>query len=181
MDIDVYALIDRYYADNLPLRTLLIQHSESVAAKALEVLDAHPGIEADRELVYNGAMLHDIGIFMTNAPGIHCHGTEPYICHGMLGGAILRREGLDRLALFAERHTGTGLTPETIQRQGLPLPLDVRFVPESVEEEIVCYADKFFSKSHPESEKTVEQVRMMLSRFPDADLERWDDWVRRFS
>lgn len=181
MDVDVNTLIDKYYADNEPLRILLIKHSESVAAKALRVLDAHPEIKADRGLVYTGAMLHDIGIFKTDAPGIHCHGTEPYICHGMLGAAILRREGLDRQALIAERHTGTGLTPEAIRQQGLPLPLDVQFCPESIEQEIVCYADKFFSKSHPEREKTVSQVRQMLSRFPDADLSRWEEWVRRFS
>lgn len=181
MRVDVNGIIDRYYADNELLRGLLLKHSVSVRDKALEVLDRHPEIVADRDLVHDGAMLHDIGIFLTDAPGIHCYGSEPYIRHGMLGARLLRAEGLELLARIAERHTGTGLTAETIRRQNLPLPLDAQLCPVSIEEEIVCYADKFFSKSHSEREKTCDQVRGMLARFPDADLSRWDDWVRRFS
>lgn len=181
MRVDFNAIIDRYYADNEQLRELLLKHSVSVREKALGVLDRHPEIVADRDLVYDGAMLHDIGIFLTDAAGIYCYGSEPYICHGMLGARLLRAEGLELLARIAERHTGTGLTAETIRKQNLPLPLDAQLCPVSIEEEIVCYADKFFSKSHPEREKTCDQVRQMLARFPDADLSRWDDWVRRFS
>ncbi len=158
---------------------LLLRHSRQVADKAMGVLDRHPEIDADRTFVYEAAMLHDIGILRTNAPGIGCVGTEPYIAHGRLGAEILRSEGLPLHARVAERHTGTGLTCEIIQSQGLPLPL-MDFLPETMEEQIVCYADKFFSKSHPEKEKSAEQVRQMLMRFPDADLERWDRWVGLF-
>ncbi|MDE5561512.1 MAG: HD domain-containing protein [Bacteroidaceae bacterium] len=173
-------IIDRYYEGQDELKRLLLLHSRQVADKAVEVLDRHPEIIADREFVYEAAMLHDIGIVYTDAPGIHCHGTHPYICHGMLGAELLRREGLPRHARVAERHTGTGLTAATIKAQGLPLP-QADFSPETIEEQIVCYADKFYSKSHPERTKTEEQVRQMLSRFPDASLERWDKWVSLFS
>lgn len=173
-------IIDKYYEGQEVLKQLLLRHSRQVADKAMEVLDRHPEIEADRTFVYEAAMLHDIGVLKTDAPGIGCHGTHPYICHGMLGAEILRAESLPRHARVAERHTGTGLTRATILSQGLPLPAD-DFSPETIEEQIVCYADKFFSKSHPERVKTVEQVRMMLSRFPDANLERWDRWVELFS
>lgn len=173
-------IIDKYYEGQEVLKQLLLRHSRQVADKAMEVLDRHPEIEADRTFVYEAAMLHDIGVLKTDAPGIGCHGTHPYICHGMLGAEILRAESLPRHARVAERHTGTGLTKATILSQGLPLPAD-DFSPETIEEQIVCYADKFFSKSHPERVKTVEQVRMMLSRFPDANLKRWDRWVELFS
>lgn len=173
-------IIDKYYEGQEVLKQLLLRHSRQVADKAMEVLDRHPEIEADRTFVYEAAMLHDIGVLKTDAPGIGCHGTHPYICHGMLGAEILRAESLPKHARVAERHTGTGLTKATILSQGLPLPAD-DFSPETIEEQIVCYADKFFSKSHPERVKTVEQVRMMLSRFPDANLERWDRWVELFS
>lgn len=172
-------IIERYYAQQPTLMALLLGHSRQVAQKAMEVLDAHPEIKADRTFVHEAAMLHDIGILRTNAPGICCTGTEPYICHGRLGAEILRHEGLPAHARVAERHTGTGLTAETIRNQGLPLPA-MDLVPETIEEQIVCYADKFFSKSHPEKAKTTEQVRQMLSRFPDADLDRWDRWVALF-
>lgn len=173
-------IIDKYYEGQEVLKQLLLRHSRQVADKAMEVLDRHPEIEADRTFVYEAAMLHDIGVLKTDAPGIGCHGTHPYICHGMLGAEILRAESLPKHARVAERHTGTGLTRATILSQGLPLPAD-DFSPETIEEQIVCYADKFFSKSHPERVKTVEQVRMMLSKFPDANLERWDRWVELFS
>lgn len=172
-------IIEKYYAQQPGLMALLLRHSRQVAEKAMEVLDAHPGIGADRAFVREAAMLHDIGILHTNAPGIGCMGGEPYICHGRLGAEMLRNEGFPAHARVAERHTGTGLTADTIRRQGLPLPHE-DFVPETIEEQIVCYADKFFSKSHPEKAKTPEQVRQMLSRFPDADLKRWDSWVALF-
>ena len=172
-------IIDKYYGEEPELKELLLMHSRQVADKAMMVLDMHPELKVNREFVYQAAMLHDIGIIKTDAPGIHCHGTHPYICHGMLGAEMLRNEGLMDYARVAERHTGTGLTRETIQKQGLPLPVD-DFSPETMEEQIVCYADKFFSKSHPERTKSVAQVREMLSRFPDANLERWDHWVELF-
>lgn len=173
-------IIDRFYEGEDQLKQLLLVHSRQVAEKAVEVLKLHPEIDADMEFVYEAAMLHDIGIIKTDAPGIGCYGKYPYICHGMLGAEMLRSVGLVRHARVAERHTGTGLTRETIQAQGLPLP-QVDYSPETIEEQIVCYADKFFSKSHPERTKTVEQVREMLSRFPDADIPKWDRWVALFS
>lgn len=172
-------IIEKYYAGQPELKDLLLRHSHQVAEKAMEVLDKHPEIDADRKFIYEAAMLHDIGIIQTDAPGIGCHGTEPYICHGRLGAEMLRKEGLADHARVAERHTGTGLSCETICKQGLPLP-HMDFLPETIEEQIVCYADKFFSKSHPEKGKTQEQVRQMLARFPDADLGRWDSWVTLF-
>lgn len=172
-------IIEKYYAKQPALMALLLMHSRQVAEKSMEVLDTHPEIDVDRTFVYEAAMLHDIGILYTHAPGIECIGTEPYICHGRLGAEMLRREGFPTHARVAERHTGTGLTAETIRKQGLPLP-PMDFLPETIEEQIVCYADKFFSKSHPEKAKTQEQVREMLSRFPDSDLDRWDHWVVLF-
>lgn len=172
-------IINKYYEGQEDLKKLLLHHSRQVAERAMEVLDAHPEIQADRTFIYESAMLHDIGIFLTNAPGIGCHGIHPYICHGILGAEILRAEGLPRHARVAERHTGTGLTQATIKAQGLPLPA-MDYSPESIEEQIVCFADKFFSKSHPERTKTPEQVRNMLLSFPDADTERWDHWISIF-
>lgn len=177
--MDTEKIIAKYYARQPELMNLLLKHSRQVTEKAMEVLDKHPEIDADRMFIHEAAMLHDIGILRTSAPGIGCMGTEPYICHGRLGAEILRAEGLTRHARVAERHTGTGLTCETIIKQQLPLP-HMDFLPETIEEQIVCYADKFFSKSHPEKGKTVEQVRQMLSRFPDANLEQWDRWVKLF-
>lgn len=124
-------------------------------------------------------MLHDIGIVLADAPGIECYGTEPYIRHGLLGAEILRAEGLEAHARVAERHTGTGLTVEQITRQQLPLPAR-DFSPETLEEQVICYADKFYSKSHLEREKTPEQVLRSLEKFGDEGVERFRRWMEMF-
>lgn len=124
-------------------------------------------------------MLHDIGIVRTDAPGIHCHGTEHYLRHGLLGGEILRAEGLPRHARVAERHTGTGLTAQAILEQQLPLPA-IDLVPETLEEQLICYADKFYSKTHLEREKSYEKARHSLEQFGQEGLVIFDRWYRMF-
>lgn len=175
----VESIIDKYYADNPALRETLIRHSKSVAQRALEVAKRHPEFNADCTFLYEAAMLHDIGIYLTNAPGIGCFGTEPYIRHGMLGAELLRREGLPRHARVAERHTGTGLTRQAILEQHLPLPA-ADFLPETIEEQIICYADKFFSKTRLEQAKTDEQVLVSLKRFGQESVERMAAWMKLF-
>ena len=175
----VEQLIDKYYHDQEALWHILVTHSKSVAEMAVEVARKHPELGADEAFLYEAAMLHDIGIFLTDAPGIQCFGTEPYIKHGLLGGELLRREGLPRHARVAERHTGTGLTRETIERQQLPLPLG-DYSPETIEEQIICYADKFFSKSHLERVRTPEQVLRSLEKFGPEGIARMKTWLHQF-
>ena len=181
----VEELIDRYYPEAGPpyaalLRHILVTHSRCVAELATDIARRHPELGADRQFLWEGAMLHDIGIYLTNAPGIQCHGTEPYIRHGLLGGVILRREGFPLHARVAERHTGTGLTIDTIRRQNLPLPLQ-DFSPQTIEEQIICYADKFFSKSRLEQQKTQEQVLRSLEKFGPEGVVKMQQWMQKFA
>ena len=175
----VNELIHKYCEGNEAQEELLRRHSEDVARRALRIARAHPELGADEQFLWEAAMLHDIGCVRTNAPSIHCFGTEPYIRHGILGGEILRAEGLPRHARVAERHTGTGLTVGEIVRQSLPLP-HRNFTPESIEEQIVCYADKFYSKSRPEMEKTPEQALRSLEKFGSEGLDVFRSWMERF-
>lgn len=172
-------VIDKYYLDNPPLKSLLLLHSTLVARKSLAIVDSHPELGADRGFVEEAAMLHDIGIFLTDAAPIHCFGKFHYLCHGYLGADLLRGEGLPRHALVAERHTGTGLTLKEILRRDLPLP-HRDMVPVSIEEKIVCFADKFFSKTRPEEEKTVEQAENSLAKFGQEGVEIFSGWCRMF-
>ena len=177
--MDYRPIIDKYYPEENALRRLLLQHSQSVARKALQIVVSHPELNIDRQFVEEAAMLHDIGICQTDAPGIHCHGTHPYICHGILGAAMLRAEGFERHARVCERHTGAGLSLTDIVSQDLPLP-HRDFLPETIEEQLICYADKFFSKSHPEREKTVEQAEKSLAKFGEEGLHRFLQWKEMF-
>ncbi len=177
--IDYNALIAKYYDDNPPLKEILVVHSRMVRDRALRCLTAHPELQVDRDFVEEGAMLHDIGIFLTDAPDIHCHGTEHYLCHGLLGAELLRREGLPRHARVAERHTGTGLTREQIEARQLPLP-PRDFLPETLEEKLICYADKFYSKTHLTREKPVDRVLRSLERFGEAGVLKFKEWDAMF-
>lgn len=172
-------IIDKYYSNNQPLRELLLVHSRLVADKALKVACAHPEMDLDRTFLEEAAMLHDIGIYLTNAAPIHCFGTYNYICHGYLGAELLRREGLDRHALVAERHTGTGLTLNQIIERDLPVP-HIDMVPVSLEEQVICFADKFFSKTRPTEEKTVEQAIRSLEKFGQDGIVKFKSWCMEF-
>ena len=178
--MDYQAIIDKYYPEENELRRILMIHSRSVADKALAIAEAHPELPIDKQFVEEAAMLHDIGIFRTNAPSIQCFGTEPYICHSTIGAQLMREEGFPQHALVCERHTGSGLSLLEIERQNLPVPHH-DMLPLSLEEKLICYADKFFSKTHLERERTVEQARNSLLKFGEEGIARFDAWIQLFS
>lgn len=172
-------VIDKYYSDNLPLKELLILHSRLVADKALKVAAMHPELKLDTQFLEEASMLHDIGIFLTDAAPIHCFGKYHYLCHGYLGADLLRSEGLSRHALVAERHTGTGLTLKQILERNLPVP-HRDMLPVSLEEKVVCFADKFYSKTRPEEEKTIEQAERSIAKFGEEGVDVFREWCRLF-
>ena len=170
--MDPLTIIDRYYASQPELRALLLRHSQQVAERALSICEAHPEWQADTAFVHEAAMLHDIGIFLCNAPKILCFGEEPYIRHGFLGGKILRELNMPRHARVAERHTGSGLTIAQIRSRNIPLPVQ-GWLPETIEEKVICYADKFFSKSRPNCIASPEDVRRQMEKFGKDSLDNW--------
>lgn len=178
MNTRALQLIDKFYEDG-PLRDILLRHSISVTQKALRICYAHPELNLDVQFVEEAAMLHDIGIIRCDAPKIECHGTEPYIRHGIIGAAMLRAEGLPRHARVCERHTGAGISAEDVIAQGLPLPVQ-SYLPETLEEQLICYADKFFSKTKLNKEKTGEQAEHSISKFGEAGVLRFRQWTEMF-
>ncbi len=177
--MDYQAIINKYYPQQDELRHILMVHSRKVADRALRISACHPELHLDNAFLEEAAMLHDLGIFRCDAPGICCMGTEPYICHGRLGAEIMRGEGYPRHARVCERHTGAGLTVDDIVSQQLPLPHE-NFLPESMEEQVICYADKFYSKSHLEREKTFEQAQKSIARFGNDGWQRFLRWHEMF-
>ena len=171
-------LIHKYYPAG-PLRDTLIIHSRSVAEKALSIANAHPELHLDKTFLEEAAMLHDIGIFQTDAPKIGCTGLHRYICHGYLGADLLRKEGYPCHALVCERHTGAGISLERIRHDNLPLP-QREMLPVTLEEQVICFADKFYSKTHLDREKTIEKARHSISKHSENDALRFDTWCTRF-
>ena len=175
----VEELLKRYCSPNTV--EILMIHGKMVAGKALSACAAVNADSETRRLVIEAAYLHDIGVCKVDAPGIDCHGVEPYIRHGVLGRELLDAEGLPLHALICERHTGVGLTVNDITSQNLPLP-QRDMTPETLAERIICYADLFFSKNPDrlEKEKSVEKIRKSLTKFGDDKVAIFEAWQREF-
>lgn len=171
-------IITYFYPDDTKQRKLLIRHSEQVRDKALQIAKYHKKMALDKEILINGAMLHDIGIGKCNAPDICCEGEEHYLRHGILGAEMLREYGkmngldLEVYARICERHTGSGLTAEEIRINKLPLP-ERDFLPETPEEKLICLADKFYSKSGTGKEKKLKNILRSMERFGEGPLNRF--------
>ena len=177
---DYHRIIDKYYPAGSPLRDIYMRHCRSVANLALDIA-RRKGLDLSPADIEAAAMLHDIGIVRTDAPGIHCHGSEPYLAHGRIGADLLRAEGApEEYARVAERHTGAGLTPEDVARMSPMLPPDRSYMPQTLLERLVCYADKFYSKSGDMKIKPLERVRASLAKFGEGASERFERLHQEF-
>jgi uncharacterized protein len=179
--MDTIGLLKKYYAPESATILLLVRHSRMVAAKALSIAERVTHITPDLKFIEEAAMLHDIGILFTNEPAMGCFGDKAYLCHGYLGREILEKEGLPKHALVCERHVGVGISLKDIEENNLPLPRR-DMMPASIEEQIICFADKFYSKDADflEKEKPLETVRKGIARFGEDKLKRFDEWVEMF-
>lgn len=175
-------IIQKYYKKDSKAYNILVRHSEAVTKKALEIADRVPHLHPDKKFIAEAAMLHDIGVFQTNAPLIGRSGDKPYICHGVLGREVLEKEGFPKHALVCERHMGVGLSlKEDIERQNLPLP-HREMVPTSTEEEIICLADKFFSKSSSvlSEEESVDKIRAELAQYGEHKIKKLNELLKKY-
>ena len=81
--------------------------------------------------------------------------------------------------MVCERHTGAGLSLQSIIDQNLPVP-HREMVPVSLEEQVICFADKFFSKTHLDTEKSVERALKSISKYGEEGIIRFNNWCERF-
>jgi uncharacterized protein len=176
-------LIRKYYSADPLAWQILLDHSRLVTRKALKIgryLQAQ-GVAVDLKFIAEAAMLHDIGMILTDTPELGCHGQGSYLQHGIRGKEILEQEGLPRHARVCERHIGVGLTADEILRQHLPLPVrDMQ--PETLEEQIICYADLFYSKGGktPSPEKTFAEIGEKLKKYGENKVEVFEHWQKKF-
>jgi uncharacterized protein len=181
MAMNPIKLLERYYDSNSKAFNILVAHGQKVAEKARAAAQRVSALKPDLELIDAAAVLHDVGIFQTAAPQLGCFGKHPYICHGILGSDILKKEGHPQLAMVCERHIGVGISTADIRQQNLPLP-SRDMIPVTIEEQIICYADKFFSKNgngRP-TEKSVTEIIDSLSPYGPEKVQRFESWVQMF-
>ena len=109
----------------------VIEHCKRVSAFAVRVAKAcqkkQPNINVD--LVEISALLHDIGRSKTHT-----------VNHALEGGRIARAHNLPLSVVHViERHAGGGIPKGEAKKLGWPAR---DYVPKTLEEKIVCYADK---------------------------------------
>ncbi len=177
--MDPLDIIYQYYRPGSALTKKLIAHSRAVRNKALAIARRFADAKPDLKLIAEAAMLHDIGIIKTSAGRIGCNGNLPYICHGVEGRNMLEHHGLTLHAMVCERHVGVGITIRDIQTHRLPLPLR-EMVPVTLEEKIICYADKFFSKTNGTREKSIDAVMAELMPYGTDKVQRFAQWRQDF-
>lgn len=107
----------------------LIRHCLAVSNLAVKISQKFLKRNVDVELVRIGALLHDIGRSQTHE-----------ITHAYMGSDLLRDSGLpDNVIKIVERHIGAGIPSNEAVNLGLP---EKDFIPQTIEEKIVAYADK---------------------------------------
>ena len=130
----------------------VINHCLIVTGVAMRLAEAfnRRGFDVDLSLVEAGALMHDLGRSRT-------HKVE----HGAIGGQLARRMGLpEPLARIIERHVGAGITADEAGKIGLS---EGSYVPETLEEKIVAYADKIIEGDRQvDIEVTVEKFAREL-------------------
>ena len=174
-------LLQKHYDTDSLAYHLLITHSNLVRKKAVEVAGRIPELNPDIRFIEEAAMLHDIGIRFTDAKMLGCFGKYPYLAHGYLGRRLLIKEGFPRHALVCERHTGVGISLSEIKQRNLPLPKR-NLCPISIEEKVICFSDKFYSK-YPnaiEKEKSLSDVEKEIGKFGKDKVERFREWCVLF-
>ena len=108
------------------------RHSLKVAEKALEIAEKIDQEDIDTDLIEIGGLLHDIGRSKTHD-----------FNHGIIGAKILKERGFSkRLSRICETHILGGLDKEDAKKVGLP---ERDYLPLTLEEKIVCLADKHIS------------------------------------
>jgi len=108
------------------------------------------GIPVDVKLVEAASLLHDAGRSVTHD-----------VRHGVLGGALARANGFDeRIVRIIETHVGAGIPADEAEEIGLPKR---DFMPRTIEEKIVAYADKLMKgKKRAEVDEVLEEFSKTL-------------------
>jgi len=125
---------------------IVVSNLANAIARACE----RRGVPIDVKLVEIASLLHDVGRSVTHD-----------VRHGVIGGALARANGFDdRIARVIETHVGAGIPEEEAELIGLPKR---DFMPETIEEKIVAYADKLIKgRKRIEVDEVLEDFSKML-------------------
>jgi uncharacterized protein len=74
-----------------------------------------------------------------------------------------------------------GISIQDIEKQNMPLPKR-NMLPISLEEEIICFADKFFSKTKDSltEEVSIDEIRKHYLKFGSEKVRTFDERIEKF-
>lgn len=178
---DYLKIIQKYIKPDSYTYGVYITHVTLVTKKALDVGRRLSLSGESLRFIEEAGMLHDIGIARVHAPLFGCNGELPYICHITEGRDLLLAEGLPKHARVAERHTGVGVFADDVRREKMPIP-EKDYVAETLEEEIISWADIFFSKFPDQlwRERSIDEARGHIAQFGEKHARIFDEWRGRF-
>ncbi|MBD3238449.1 MAG: HDIG domain-containing protein [Candidatus Moranbacteria bacterium] len=183
-----FQIINQYHNPNSKNYQILIIHSILVANLALSIAkEKYP--EADQEFIHQAALLHDIGFNLPDIPNNQdrflplIKKQNFYLGHGYWGSKILIQENLPKHAQVAANHIGVGLKKQEIQKHSWPLPKQ-NFLPSTLEQKIISYADLFYSKKPGrlfEKETQTDILKQIRSfDFSQEKIATFKQWVEQF-
>ncbi len=148
----------------------VVEHCKAVADLAVRISEAcrKKGTEINIALVRIGALLHDVGRAKTHS-----------VNHAIAGAQIALALNLPTAVVsIIERHVGGGIPKGEAEKLGWPVK---SYVPRSLEERIVAYADKLIEGSRQVS------IEMAVNRFrrdrhiAEGSVERLRQWHEELS
>jgi len=147
----------------------VVRHAKAVAALAVKIAEAcrRKGLGVDIQLVEIGALLHDIGRSKTHS-----------VNHVIVGVEIAESLGLpDPVVSIVERHAGSGIPKDEAKKLGWPVK---DYVPQTLEEKIVTYADKLIDGLR---RVPIEQVleKFLRDNLPQSSILRMKRLHEEFS
>jgi uncharacterized protein len=140
----------------------VIFHCQAVAKLALQIATElqTKGFTVNLALVEAGALLHDLGRSKTHT-----------VDHAIVGVELAQKADLPQSVVdIIKRHVGAGISPNEAEWLGWPKD---NYIPQTLEEKIVCYADKLIDGTR----KTPIEVE--LQRLSGDDRSDAAERVRR--
>ena len=173
---DIIAL-HKKYAENDEAFDLVYTHCTIVAEIAMDAVERNSMV-VDSDILYQACMLHDIGTYVLFQPSLHTFKKIGYRLHAPIGAMMLADEGLDEKVVEAVRtHVMMGLSKQEIIDHGDMLP-QIDFTTQSLEAELVCYADRFHSKN-PQFNDPDTYLKKLQETYP-IQAKKFHDTLERF-
>jgi uncharacterized protein len=137
----------------------VVHHCIAVAELAVKIvkLASKKGVKVNQKLVEIGALLHDIGRAKTHT--VH---------HAITGAELAKKYGLsESIIRIIKRHVGGGISPQEAEKLGWPNDI---YVPQTMEEKIVSYADKLIEGAKRVSIQ--HTITKMSKKIPEDAVKR---------